>query len=135
MKKLFTLAMIGVFSTLSLTSCSNTGAADSFPEGVKQTEIKDSSKESIDPEEQRIFDEISEALQGVGYGNEIEYAGRYKLLCHTSWFSDFGNACFETPLGNYNVHWEPMNYSGEFPMPAHPKYNPIVYSGSWGCSC
>ncbi|OBW43513.1 hypothetical protein AB670_00042 [Chryseobacterium sp. MOF25P] len=48
MKKLFTLALIGVFSTL-LTSCSNTGTADSFPEEtnqIKQSEMKASAKES-----------------------------------------------------------------------------------------
>ena len=48
MKKLFTLALIGVFSTF-LTSCSNTGTADLYPEGVNQThqsEMKASARES-----------------------------------------------------------------------------------------
>lgn len=132
MKKLLTL---GLFSIL--LSCNNMGNGELLNESeseIKQTETKASAKESSITEDE-IFAEISHDLQGVGYGNEIEYAGRWKLLCHTPWLSDWGNACFETPLGNYNIHWEPMNYSGEFPSPAHPKYNPIIYSGSWGCRC
>lgn len=140
MKKLFTLALIGVFSTF-LTSCSNTGTADSFPETVnqsKQVETKASAKETPkDPEEQRIFDEIVGGLQGVGYGNEVEYSGRWKLLCITDIFSSIGDACFSTPLGNYNVHWQPLYSSGNgnIGMPADPEFNPIVFSGSWGCKC
>ncbi|REC56998.1 hypothetical protein DRF62_02240 [Chryseobacterium piscium] len=138
MKKLFTLALIGVFSTF-LTSCSNTGAADSFPETVnqsKQVETKASSKEAQkDPKEQMIFDEISGDLQGIGYGKEIEYAGKWKLLCHTSWTSSVGNACFETPIGNYNVHWQPLYHNTMPELQPSYDFNPIVFSGSWGCSC
>lgn len=141
MKKLFTLALIGVFSTITLTSCSNTGTADSFPEGInqtKQSEMKVSAKESkMTREEEEVFSELQETLQGVGYGNEYEYSGRWKLLCHTPWTSSTGDACFSTPLGNYNIHWQPKHLSSnaDFGIPVDPEFNPIVFSGSWGCKC
>lgn len=140
MKKLLTLALIGVFSTITLSSCSNTGTSDLYPEGInqtKQSEMKVSAKESkMTREEEEVFSELQETLQGVGYGNEYEYSGRWKLLCHTSWTSSTGNACFETPLGNYNIHWEPL-YNGSHGngIPVSYEFNPIIFSGSWGCRC
>jgi len=64
MKKLFTLALIGVFSTF-LTSCSNTGTADLYPEGVNQTHQNDAKAASRSSEGESLltYEEAVEATK------------------------------------------------------------------------
>lgn len=102
MKKLFTLALIGVFSTI-LTSCSNTGTADLYPEGVNQThqsEMKASARESgsVSLEDAIIATSKDENLVAINNQTlRVVYQG--KLLEET----EFENNPITNPLDRRKV--------------------------------
>lgn len=138
MKKLLSFLLVGAISAMSLTSCQDENS--SIPE--KQTiekSVKVSEKNNVSTkmseEEQLIYNDLVEITQNYMNDVKYEYSGRYKLICHTQWLSSWGNACYETPLGNYNIHWQPLHYNEMPQMPASSEFNPIMFSGSWGCRC
>jgi len=137
MKKLFTLALIGVFSTF-LTSCSNTGTADLYPEGVnqtKQSEMKASARESgsvsledaiiATSKDENLVAINPETLQLVHRGELLkESEFENNMVTNTTMKRKTKTVCQATDSDGYNiaiVHVYDNHYSGYQLVTTSPK--------------
>lgn len=146
MKRLLLVAMLGIFSTTSLTSCSNTGTSDLQPETVnqsKQVETKASAREGkelpelTESEELEMIENAKKLVEKqISNPKETASTETSRILCNTNLNSPRGHACVWNSTGHLvSVSWGPKSYhstSGEQLYPPDPQ---IIYSGSVVSQC
>lgn len=142
MKKLFTLALIGAFSTITLTSCANSDMTEPTEkiETVKQQNenFKASAREVSESEEAELIAEaifiVTEYRERPETAERTTARSQAKILCNTNLSAPRGHACVWNSSGHLvNVTWGPKQYTVGGAVGFYPDWT--VYEGHVVSQC